>query len=99
MDPVNGNQLILDRNVMVVDDDGRKFRFPEFLTKPTRSTIVQFVVEDISDTQFKLSFKDPPTFQIGSAASGVVEGLMSDPHLTEIKKYGVCSGFSHEPHW
>ena len=92
-----GNQLDLHRNIKVVDEDGNELmRYPERLTKPNSEL---FKIEDISDSMFRLSLKNPPVFQRGFGASEEVENLMRDPLLSEIKNYGIAAGYSYNPHW
>ena len=92
-----GNLLVLDRNVRIVDNNGVELaRYPERLTKPNSDL---FHIDDISPSQFCLSLKKPPEFQRGLGPVDEVNRLMNDPTLSEIKKYSVRSGFPSNPHW
>ena len=93
-----GNRLILHKNVMVVDKNGKELmRFPQMLF-PTSD---KFIIEDIDDHKVKLSLRHPPTYRNTFAskhASGRLMDLARAKKWTELEKYATTNGYPHNPH-
>ena len=100
---LNGNSILLHRNVKIVDETGQELIcFPEFLTKMYSKKLITRIVDK---DMFEVKLLNPPvTFSSGpptTAAAKAVDELMRRIPLDGLFELEKCSkeeGWDYDPH-